>query len=615
MHFKKSATLLTLVAIPTAVTIVGDAPVSANTSYSYTSDYQVRNVEILIEQLNPYSSTFINDLYNIQTLYYTTLTYTQQSQVYNREILFSYSNSYWNGWNSTEYQTVINTFTTKVSAISVSGRTFIRDVEEASRYYSALNSLQKAAIPQYLYIQLQNYIDGIANMRAVEERLLALNTNDWNYLTTYQSVMLAYNALPYDYRALLSSQATAKMKEYELYYSVEHNRATSQTVITAISKLTTSSAVTEVQRVRTLYNNLTVYQKTLVTNIKDLIYIEDVLKTPSLGWDPYYELYNDVDEEEEIPTEIDVTQSGNTYKIAMPVSDMNRYTATTISVTDNVTLKIPRSAIPRSNDSAVVAMTLEEVEGEAIVFTASLYNENLNFSSYIDIEVKGLPRNAVILRLDENGEYVAAPYSRVLNKHVIKTKTSNEFIVSTNNVVFYDIQTDGHRSQIEELAKRKIVTGVEKNYFRPSANVTVAQFSAMISRAMALTATESSSYGDVQGKWYESSIQALLEAGILEEKTSNRFNPEQVVTRKQAAMMAIRMLEHAGVSVASPDYRKVPFTDLTRMSSNERYYAALAYEFGIFGGKENGKFDPNAKLTRSQMAKVLHRTLQIAKML
>ncbi|MFS0876218.1 S-layer homology domain-containing protein [Solibacillus isronensis] len=47
----------------------------------------------------------------------------------------------------------------------------------------------------------------------------------------------------------------------------------------------------------------------------------------------------------------------------------------------------------------------------------------------------------------------------------------------------------------------------------------------------------------------------------------------------------------------------------------DSYFVAAASELGIFGGKENGQFDPNGKLTRSQMAKVLYKTLQIAKMI
>ncbi|MEK4531858.1 S-layer homology domain-containing protein [Solibacillus sp. FSL K6-1554] len=49
--------------------------------------------------------------------------------------------------------------------------------------------------------------------------------------------------------------------------------------------------------------------------------------------------------------------------------------------------------------------------------------------------------------------------------------------------------------------------------------------------------------------------------------------------------------------------------------TSDRYFVATAYEFGIFGGKKNGQFDPNGKMTRSQMAKVLYKTLQIAKMI
>lgn len=612
MNLKKSALLVSLAAIPAITMIAEDT--SANTYYpNYTYDStQVAKVIQLINNIDPTSASYSFYVQEAFTAYYNLNEYEQRG-VTNANTLFNYYYNYTTP-NGNYYTNVVQTFINKMNAISTTKSSFLRDVQEANRYYDSLTVSEKSAIPYYLVTQLSTYNDNITKMRAVENSFKLLTTADPNYTTSYLAVLRDYNALPYSYRLLIQAIADEKALEYNQYHSVEYNRATAQKVVTAISNLTSSSTTTAVVNVRTMYNNLTTLQQSYVTNIRELQYIEDVQKNIENGWDPYYYNENEGDSATDY-SDITVSQRGSTYYITMPVAEMATYAATKITVSDAISLSIPRFAVPVANKNAVVAMTIEDNADYGLAFSASLYNENFEFASYIDIEMKGLRANDVLMRVGEKGEYVAAPFARKLNKHVIKTKSSSEYVVKNETPLFYDIRADGHRYEIEQLAKRKIVSGVEANFYKPSANVTISQYAAMISRAMDLTAQNSSTYIDVQGKWFEDSIQSLIEAGILEDKQSNYFNAGQVVTRKQAAQMSIRMLQHAGVDISDPDYTRIPFKDFNQLTQSERHYVAIAYEFGIFGGKENGRFDPNGKLTRSQMAKVLHRTLQIAKMM
>ncbi|MER2154971.1 MAG: hypothetical protein ABS917_12325 [Solibacillus sp.] len=63
-------------------------------------------------------------------------------------------------------------------------------------------------------------------------------------------------------------------------------------------------------------------------------------------------------------------------------------------------------------------MTIEEMDEESILFTANMYDESFEFSSYIDIEVNGLPSSATIARLHDGGKFIARvghnPKSRFL---------------------------------------------------------------------------------------------------------------------------------------------------------------------------------------------------------
>lgn len=605
MKNKKSAFLLSIAAIPAAVTFASN-DVSANTTYDWT---QIQEVINLIDKIDPTSTTYYYYLTEAYNAYYRLSEYERQ-YVSNSSRLFNYYN---NTDSSGNYiQNGLDVFTKKMNSISISKSSFLRDVQDANRYYDALSVAQKAGLSQYYVTQLHTYNVNIAKMTAVENSFNALDVKDANYVSNYLSALRDYNALDYSYRRLIETIVNKKIEQYNQYHNVDYNRSIAQQVITAISNLTTSSNVTDIANVRALYNGLTSIQKSYISNYRDLQYIEDVLHNVENGWNPDYE----IDDENDIPKDkITVRQSGSTYSIFMPVAKMKKYSATTINVSDTITLSIPKSAIPESSKSAVVIMTIDDYEESGLAFKATIYDKEFEFSTYIDIVVKGLSSSDTILKVAENGEYVTAPYRRASQRHTIKTTTSNEYVVANEEPFFYDIATEPLYLEIMQLAKRKIVSGLEENYYKPRANISLAQYAAMISRGMDLTTSNSSTYSDVRGKWFESSIVSLIEADILDSKSGSNYYPNQIVTRKQAAQISIRMLEHAGVAITEPNYSAVTFKDFKQMSGTDRYYAAVANELGIFGGKADGRFDPNGQLTRAQMAKVLYRTLQIAKML
>lgn len=203
---------------------------------------------------------------------------------------------------------------------------------------------------------------------------------------------LAYQLLPYDFRMLLTSLVNDKKREYESYYSPTNNRSVAQQVLNEISKLSTSSSIEQVSAVRDMYNGLNVLQQTFVSNYHDLLYIEQVHRNAPTGWDPYY--YDETGKPDQYPSNIEVTNKGQMYTVVLPVSKMNKYSNTKVTVSDTVTLSIPKNAVQNTKNNDVLTLTIEETNEQSILFTASMYDESFEFSSYIDIEVKGLPSSA-----------------------------------------------------------------------------------------------------------------------------------------------------------------------------------------------------------------------------
>jgi hypothetical protein len=112
--------------------------------------------------------------------------------------------------------------------------------------------------------------------------------------------------------------------------------------------------------------------------------------------------------------------------------------------------------------------------------------------------------------------------------------------------------------------------------------------------------TANSDFSDVISSfWAYTEIQELKNKGIAEALVKNDFAPGKEITRSKAARMIVKSL-----GIDKKSYKNVSFKDLPK--SHEDYkYIAVAVQEGIFSGVNSTTFDPNGKLTRAQMAKIL----------
>lgn len=233
--------------------------------------------------------------------------------------------------------------------------------------------------------------------------------------------------------------------------------------------------------------------------------------------------------------------------------------------------------------------------------------------SYIEVTIPlatfaTLSKQGAILRV-ENGQYFAVPHRIEDNKVIILANANDTYIYSSGLVTFADIANTGYEDDIEALASRYIINGVNGE-FKPNATITRAHFGAMISRALNLQAKESTQYYDIRGEWYEKDIQALYEAGITQ--STGLYNPNAQLTREQAAAFMYRILTYMDATL-EPTKRPLRFADQHEIRREFLEAVTTLQELGIMQGKNGNKFDPQGKLTRGQMAKILRKTLEQAK--
>jgi len=171
---------------------------------------------------------------------------------------------------------------------------------------------------------------------------------------------------------------------------------------------------------------------------------------------------------------------------------------------------------------------------------------------------------------------------------------------------FPDIETDWAINEIEYMVSKGILNGYpEDGTFKPTRIVTRAEFIKMMCETFGLSATTTINYSDVKsGDWYYPYIQRAAAQGFLLNYGAS-MNPNGQLSRQEAAALLVRYLDldpdNAAPSSTYPDFSKIKL-------SYRDYVLQATYE-GLFKGRDNGNFDPDATLQRREAAAILHRAV------
>ncbi len=197
-------------------------------------------------------------------------------------------------------------------------------------------------------------------------------------------------------------------------------------------------------------------------------------------------------------------------------------------------------------------------------------------------------------------------------------------------LAFNDVGTDSwFHEAVEELAQAGVIGGFPDGGFHPYEQVTRAQFGAMLARALELPAGAPAPFVDVDvSDWFAGEVAALYAAGVVGGVTADRFDPDGLLTREQAATLLMRglryLVEHAeekpdsvsataalGLELSGQEIESWlgGYRDRGFVSDIHRGAVAAAFRAGIAEGYPDGRFYPFFNLTRAQAAGMLHRGL------
>ncbi|KZE80801.1 hypothetical protein AV654_10610 [Paenibacillus elgii] len=183
---------------------------------------------------------------------------------------------------------------------------------------------------------------------------------------------------------------------------------------------------------------------------------------------------------------------------------------------------------------------------------------------------------------------------------------------------FPDIAGHWAEKEIDRLTAKLVVQGMTESSFNPNAEITRAQFAALLTRALGLQPIPPQGrFKDVAGAdWHAGTIEAALEAGLIGGFDDSTFRPDAPVTREQMAVMIARAMTLSGLKADGyadkPEDTLQGFRDRESISSWARDGVARNVKAGVITGFTDTSYAPNRKASRAEAAVMISRWLTLA---
>jgi len=170
------------------------------------------------------------------------------------------------------------------------------------------------------------------------------------------------------------------------------------------------------------------------------------------------------------------------------------------------------------------------------------------------------------------------------------------------------------------MGSRLVISGYDKDSFKPDQDITRAEFTAIVVRALGLRNSDTAiSFADVNtNAWYYETVRLGYEYGLINGYEDGTFRPEDKITREEAMTIMGRAMDTAAMNteISQGEILKQlnSFTDSNALADWAKESIALSIKNEIVNGY-NAKLNPKDNITRAETAAMVRRTLQKANLI
>lgn len=176
-----------------------------------------------------------------------------------------------------------------------------------------------------------------------------------------------------------------------------------------------------------------------------------------------------------------------------------------------------------------------------------------------------------------------------------------------------DVKGHWAENEILDLATEEILTGYPDGSFKAERPITRAEFATILARAYELVpaAEETPDFRDMKGHWAQKAVDQLTLAGIIEGYPDGTFRPDDEITRAEMTVMVQRAVASIhGLNEELPADWEATFSDLPK--DHWAFAAAeTAHQEGILPPYVREGFEPEEAATRAETAYMVARSLKL----
>jgi len=219
-----------------------------------------------------------------------------------------------------------------------------------------------------------------------------------------------------------------------------------------------------------------------------------------------------------------------------------------------------------------------------------------------DGTVRHVPTKIVVI----DGKYYAQ----------INSLTNSTYSVVWNPVEFKDAANHWAKEAINDMGSRMIISGVGNGMFDPGADITRAEFAAIIVRALGLTSGSGKvPFTDIKGTdWYSGYVITAAEYKLISGYGNGKFGPTDKITQEQAMVIIARAMSLTGLEVqlTSGEIGKLLSDCLDTDGASEYAKGSIAacIKLGIVAGGNDKPVTAKDNITKAEIAVIVRRLLQ-----
>ena len=164
--------------------------------------------------------------------------------------------------------------------------------------------------------------------------------------------------------------------------------------------------------------------------------------------------------------------------------------------------------------------------------------------------------------------------------------------------------------------KNGLMLGTSKTLFGPHGTVTRGMMATILWRMEGSLAPKGeNSFTDVEaGRWYADAITWTAENGIFAGYSKDKFGPDDPITREQLTAIFYRYADYKGYKLTVTGNLD-KFEDADKITDYAKMVMQWAVGNGLIKGKTENLLDPQGTATRAEIAAMLHRFVEKAKLM